>query len=173
MGYSFVSFDEDLEQSYVAASSRAPSCLGRSCYDSLRGRSVSHPTNIAIKRSSSWCSGPRPELRKAPVSMSATWPPEARLASWRTTPPLRYPRSNTNSHRSDYYRTFAPSSCRRLLLHGQNIMEQSTRFLLCPEAVADGATQAYRWGVSGGMGAASVGVPAPDVFPEIGGVASC
>jgi hypothetical protein len=42
MGYSFVSFDEDLEQSYVAASSRAPSCLGRSCYDSLRGRSVSH-----------------------------------------------------------------------------------------------------------------------------------
>jgi hypothetical protein len=34
-----------------------------------------------IRRSSSWCSGPRPELRTAPISMRSTLPPAAELAS--------------------------------------------------------------------------------------------
>src|SRR5262249_11864025 len=40
------------------------------------------PTNVPIRRSSSCFSGPLPAaMRKAPISISVTWPPEGRFGS--------------------------------------------------------------------------------------------
>src|SRR5215218_6904885 len=45
-------------------------------------------TNVPIKRRSSCFSGPLPApIRNAPISISATWPPEGRLGSCLTNTP--------------------------------------------------------------------------------------
>src|SRR5262249_24588437 len=58
------------------------------------------PTNVPIRRSSSCFSGPLPAaMRKAPISISATWPPEGRFGSCLTNTGL-VSESRASNHRS-------------------------------------------------------------------------